>query len=78
METANGELKEENLRNIVSLVTSLQETAEELGEEVSILFQQRFFQLLTPTHMYTQTQQEGEVSHFYKQHFYRVMTAYQV
>lgn len=36
-----------NLRYVASLVTSLQETADKLREEVSILFQQRFFQLLT-------------------------------
>lgn len=54
-----------DLHNVVSLVTSLQETADELGEEVSVLSQQRFFQLLT--HKRTHTEQQGaEVSHFYK------------
>lgn len=36
-----------NLRDVASLVTSLQETADKLREEISVLFQQRFFQLLT-------------------------------
>lgn len=39
----NGEFEGKNLRNVASLVTSLQETAEELGEEVSVLFQQCLF-----------------------------------
>lgn len=39
-----------NLRNVCSLVTSLQEAANKLGEEVFILCQQCFLQLLTPTH----------------------------
>lgn len=63
-------MKEKDLRNVVPLVTSLQETADELREEVPVMFQQRFFQLLTNKHTQSHREQRSAIfTGFYKPHF---------